>query len=115
MTLASVRRLLASGRCAWMLALALCLPLAQLATSAHALQHMRTATAENRDTPGPLPLACDLCVAAAAIGGGAAAPTVHTHLPALLSQPAPVAIVVAQRRAPVTPFYSSRAPPVLAA
>jgi Flp pilus assembly protein TadB len=98
MNLASVRRLLASGRCAWMLAWALCLPLAQVATSVHALQHLRTVAAENRDRPGQLPLACDVCVAAAAIGG-----------------PAPAALLVAQRRAPVTPFYSSRAPPLLAA
>lgn len=98
-----------------MLAWALCLPLAQVATSVHALQHLRTVATENRDRPGQLPLACDLCVAAAAIGGGAPAPAVHTQLVLLLPHPAPAALLVAQRRAPVTPFYSSRAPPLLAA
>src|SRR4051812_3940192 len=115
MNLASVRRLLASRRCAWILAWALCLPLAQLATSLHALQHLRTVAAESRDTQGPLPLACDLCVAAAAIGGGAPVPAAPTHFIALLPQPAPQAAVVAQRRAPRPPFYSSRPPPPLAA
>src|SRR5437763_7718998 len=108
MNLASVRRLLASRRCAWMLVWALFLPLAQLATSVHALQHVRTVAAESRDKQGPLPVACDLCVAAAALGGGAPAPAAHTQFIALLPQPAPEAPVVAQRRAPVTPFYSTR-------
>ena len=113
MNLASVRRLLASGRCAWLLAWALCLPLAQLAMSAHTLQHLRPAAAEQREKPGALPLACDLCVAAAAIAGGAPLPAVHAHLPVRLPQAAPVVRAAAQRRAPVTPFYSSRAPPLL--
>ena len=114
MNLASVRRLLASRHCAWLLAWALCLPLAQAATMAHALQHLRAVAAEERDTPAQLPLAaCDLCLAAAAIGGAAPAPAVHALASFELPHAAPLAVPLTH--APVQPpcFYCSRAPPLL--
>ena len=115
MTLASIRRLLASGRCAWVLACALCLPLAQMASTAHALQHLRPAATEHRDAPAQFPLACDLCVAAAAIGGAAPLPSVPTLAPVLLPQHPPAAPDVAQHDAAPARFYASRAPPLLQA
>jgi hypothetical protein len=114
MNLASMRRLLASRRCAWLLAWALCLPLAQAATMAHALQHLRAVAAQERDTPAQLPLAaCDLCLAAAAIGGAAPAPAVQA-LPTLqLPHAAPVAVPVTHARTQAPCFYCTRAPPLL--
>ena len=113
MTLASIRRLLASGRCAWMLAWALCLPLAQWATAAHELQHLRTAAAEEREKPAQAPTACGICLAASAIGGGVPLPALQVHAPVLLPQAQPAALPLATPRAAVPRFYASRAPPLL--
>ena len=112
MTFASVRRLLASGRCAWMLAWALCLPLAQWAGSVHALQHLRPVVAEDREQPAQLPQACDLCLAAAAIGGGAPLPSPSALAPVVLPQQLPAAAPVARYAAPPPRYYASRAPPL---
>ena len=111
MTLASVRRLLASGRCAWVLAWALCLPLAQWAGAVHALQHLQP-VAEERDKPAQAPIACDICMVAAAIGGGAPLPDVQAHAPVLLPHAAPLPAPAAQPRAAPPRFYASRAPPL---
>lgn len=114
MNLSSLRRLLASGRCAWMLAWALCLPLAQVATTAHALQHLRSVAAAERDAPAQLPLgSCDLCLAGAAIGGAAPLPPVATIAAGPLPHAAPMAAPVTRACAPPPSFYSSRAPPLL--
>src|SRR3954471_24193395 len=114
MNLASIRRLLASRHCAWVLAWALCLPFAQAATMAHALQHLRAVAAEERDAPAQLPLAaCDLCMAGAAIGGAGAPPAAHTQ-PAIIAPHAlPVLPLATQASTPPPSFYSSRAPPLL--
>ena len=115
MTLASIRRLLASGRCAWMLAWALCLPLAQWATTAHELHHLRPPAAEEREKPALVQVACGICLAASAIGGGAPLPAVQVHAAVRLPQPGPVFLPVAQRCAPAPRCYASRAPPLLQA
>ena len=115
MTLASIRHLLASGRCAWMLAWALCLPLAQWATTAHELQHLRTSAAEEREKPAQAPVACGICLAASAIGGGAPLPAVQVHAAVRLPQRGPAFLPVAQRCAPAPRCYASRAPPLLQA
>ena len=113
MTLASVRRLLASGRCAWMLAWALCLPLAQWAGAVHALQHLRPVVSEHRELPAQLPQACDLCLAAAAIGGGAPLPSPSALALVVLPQQPAAAAPVAHHVAPPPRYYASRAPPLL--
>ena len=115
MTLASIRRLLASGRCAWMLAWALCLPLAQWATTAHELHHLRPPAAEEREKPALVQVACGICLAASAIGGGAPLPAVQVHAAVRLPQPGPAFLPVAQRCAPAPRCYASRAPPLLQA
>jgi hypothetical protein len=112
MNLATLRRLLASRRCAWLLAWALCLPVAQWATATHALLHVQSATADNSDKPAQLPLNCDVCVVGAAIGGAAPlpAPSVGARivLPhAQVAAPAPAEHFLAFTRA-----YRSRAPPL---
>lgn len=114
MNFASIRRLLASGRCAWILAWALCLPLAQVASMAHALHHLRSVAAEERDTPAQLPLAsCDLCLAGAGIVGAAPAHEVPPPAPVPLPHAAPALAPPTQVVAPAPAFYSSRAPPFL--
>ena len=115
MKLAAIRRMLASGRCAWMLAWALCLPLAQWAGAVHGLQHLRPVVAEDRDLPSQLPLACDLCLAAAAIGGAAPLPAAPSHALVLLPQQPPAAAAPAQHDAAPARYYASRAPPLLPA
>ena len=113
MNLARIRCLLASGRCAWVLAWALALPLAQWATTVHALQHLRTASVEQREKPGQAPVACDICLVATAIGGGAPLPAAQHHSPVLLPQAVPP-VLPARHHAPPPPprFYASRAPPL---
>jgi len=96
-----------------MLALALCLPLAQWAGAAHALQHLRPAASEHREQPAQLPQACDLCLAAAAIGGGAPLPSPGALAPVVLPQQPAAAAPVARYVAPAPRYYASRAPPLL--
>jgi hypothetical protein len=100
-------------RLPWLLWLALLLPLAQTAAAWHAYSHGRPA-AEVRgvsDAAAPHAVACDLCIAAAAVGGGA-----------LRAEPPALALVRARHEAPRsvvpsvgpgrhTPAYLSRAPP----
>ena len=114
MILASVRRLLATRRCAWLLAWTLCLPLAQVATMAHALQHLRAVAAEERDAPAQLPLAaCDLCLAAAAIGGAAPLPAAPVQVPTAPPHAQPEAPAAEAPLVAPPSFYASRAPPLL--
>jgi hypothetical protein len=107
------RRLLRSRWSAWLIAWALCLPVAQWATAAHGLLHARALAGEEREAPAKLPVACDLCVVAATIAAaapGQAPPALHT-LASVRAQPAPPRIA-----APSLPFlasYRSRAPPFL--
>jgi hypothetical protein len=112
MTLASFRRLIASRRCAWLLALAFCLPVAQWATATHALLHLQAAAADDRDKPAQLPAHCDTCVIAAAIGGAAPLAAPSAHAPALLPQAQPPAAAGPQHFAAFTRAYRSRAPPL---
>ncbi len=107
---------LAARRFGWLLWLGLLLPIAQLAAATHALSHARTATSSRDDPTSQAQhfAHCDLCLAAAAIGG--AAP---------VSDPAPLAAPAVDASSPhdvlrVSPAiapsfaYRSRAPPVLA-
>jgi hypothetical protein len=98
-----------------MLAWALCLPLAQWATAVHTLQHLRPVALEEREQPANLPAACDICLVAAAIGGGAPLPAAQAHVPVLLPQPAPRFLPAGRHDAPAPRFYASRAPPLLPA
>jgi hypothetical protein len=111
--LASIRRLLATRRCAWVLAWALCLPLAQWASAVHVLQHLRSIAAEQNEKPTLANAACELCLVAAAIGSGPPAATPHVQ--ALLSLPhaSPDCPPFATRIAPPSRHYASRAPPLL--
>jgi len=102
-------------RFAWLLWLAMLLPLAQGVASWHAQVHWnldrpdRTSRSEDQHgTPGKL---CDLCVMAAAVTGGAAidnaAPLSHPSAP----HAAPTQHADSAWQAPVPAAYQSRAPP----
>lgn len=58
-------------RLAWLLWLALLLPLAQSATAWHAVSHSTTGAPAHDGKQALHPVHCDLCLAAAALGGGA--------------------------------------------
>lgn len=83
MVLASLRSAVRGRRFAWLLALALWLPMAQWAAAAHGFTHLQAgsiAAGEAPDQPAHLPGSCDLCLVAAALGsaapGNASTPTV---------------------------------------
>ena len=102
-------RLLGPRHLAWLLWLALLLPLAQGVAAAHAVSHADF-TGE-RDGKALHISHCDLCLTAAAVTGGA----LPSQPPALLVDPAPHAMPLAQpvgvmSSAPAW-AYRSRAPP----
>jgi hypothetical protein len=114
MSFASVRRLLHRPRSlAWLLALALWLPVAQWSAATHALLHLPSAAADDGERPAHLPGSCKACVVAATIGGAAPqSPSVFAILPRLprAHPPAPGEAGSFQHRAAP---YRSRAPPSL--
>lgn len=114
MVLARLRSAVRTRRFAWLLALALWLPVAQWAAAAHALVHLHDSVVatEAAGKPGAhLPGACDLCVVAATLGSGAPAPQLALDFGA----PAPAAhrawhVAALPDLAPALP-YLTRAPP----
>lgn len=115
MVLVRLRSAFRSRRFAWLLALALWLPMAQWAAATHALLHLHdTVTAADAagESAAHLPGSCDFCVVAAALGSGAPAPQAAPAIAA-----APPAVQVAWHAAalpdiaPALP-YLTRAPPV---
>jgi hypothetical protein len=105
-------RLFAPPRLAWVLWLALLLPLAQAAANWHSHSHWdteRTGSAGGKDALAALH--CGVCLNAAAVTGGGATstPLVIAHAPSpQRSAPSPAPSV---RAAPLLPAYQSRAPP----
>jgi hypothetical protein len=113
MSLAFFRRLLAARRCAWLLAWALCLPVAQWASAGHALLHLQAAAStSDGGKPAPLPAYCDTCVLAATIGGAAPLPQPAAVTPVVLPQAAPPVHQASRHYAAVALNYRSRAPPL---
>jgi hypothetical protein len=98
---------------AWLLWLALLLPMAQTAALWHGVSHVASATASSppANDPAAHTTHCDLCLNAAALGGGAlpGAPLV-LHLVALRHTP-PLMAATELWLAPASPAYQSRAPP----
>jgi hypothetical protein len=98
---------------AWLLGLALLLPLAQLVSVGHGYAHVRSeAPAQHEGKQAPGAAHCGQCLAAAAIAGGAlASPSLLPALrPARHAPPRPAA--QAACCAWRTPAYRSRAPPL---
>jgi len=97
----------------WLLGLALLLPMAQLASAWHGVAHLRAeAAADDGGKQAQGAAHCELCLLAAAVGGGALpSPSPSLALPsARHAAPAPAA--VALRAAPPALAYRSRAPPL---
>ncbi len=100
-------------RLAWLLWLALLVPVAQAMAMGHALSHVRVALASDADEKGaPHSNYCSLCLSAAAITGGGAA----------VGEPAALFLPAIRHVAPLASFtsavlvapaaaYLSRAPP----
>ena len=97
----------------WLLGLALLLPMAQLASSWHGVSHVRTEVAVHEGgKQAPRAAHCDLCLLAAALGGGA----LPSRAPALAlpstRHAAPDPTAAALPGAPPTLAYRSRGPPL---
>jgi hypothetical protein len=103
------------GLSAWLLALALVLPLAQLAGAMHAYVHLQDPAATRSDKHAPGSSTCDLCVLAAAIGGTAPGSTPAGAPLAQLEHAAPADPASAPPFAAAPAHYRSRAPPALLA
>lgn len=96
----------------WLLVFAVWWSLAQLAVSAHVLQHVN-AQAQQRDNPAQLPGPCDVCVVAAAIGGAAPPAVTAVPLLATVGHTEPEGPRGVHHGAREWPAYRSRAPPFL--
>ena len=101
----------------WLLALALLLPLAQLAAGAHVFKHLQSSSIERTDGHGKATAAagCEICLVAGAVSGGTPLPATPA-LPLLRSAtgPAPIYSELPDV-APPPARYRSRAPPALPA
>lgn len=98
-------------RFAWLLWLALLMPLAQAAAGWHVAAHESARAGSDDGKHGPAHSQCELCLAAAALGSGAL-----PARPAALPCPAcvheiPSADSGAAALAPTSSAYRSRAPP----
>ena len=99
---------------AWLLALALLLPLAQLGAAVHPYAHLQDPPRASSDKH--LPAACDACVAAAVIGAGAAPASPAAATPVVaLEHGAPRHFAFAFAAPAASAPYQSRAPPALPA
>jgi predicted MFS family arabinose efflux permease len=103
---------LAPGRLAWLLALALLLPLTQTVASAHLLSHVNAQPTGEADGKSALHAEhCDLCLTAGAVLGGALPTHSLSPTPILLSLAVPAAQAGSVWLAPPPQPYQSRAPP----
>ena len=98
---------------AWLIGLALLVPLAQAAATWHVFSHLDANASQRGDDPSsPRTDVCDLCVAAAAVGDGGPAPAVHALVLLGFTETLAPATVVARWLSPASAGYSSRAPPL---
>jgi len=96
---------------AWVLWLALLLPLAQLAAAMHAYAHVPDPVRVSSEKHLPAP--CDLCVLASALGSAAPGATHAGQAPVALDQATPQQAPAGRPDAPAPSHYRSRAPPAL--
>ncbi len=105
-------RLVSQRRLAWLLWLALLVPIAQLGAAWHALSHDRLeANRAVDDKKTPTPTHCDLCLSAAAIGSGAPLADAPVWTAPAAVHALPQAAVVDVWLALTARAYRSRAPP----
>jgi len=97
----------------WLLWFALLMPVAQVAAAWHVLSHERVDAGGDADSSKALHTShCDLCLAAAAVTGGALPGRSPSFLPAAAPHAAPLAEAGGGWLAPPTKAYESRAPPI---
>lgn len=99
-------------RLVWLLWVALLLPVAQAAAAWHAMSH--TGIEANGDADGKRalhPSACDLCLSAAALSGGALPTVPPSLLPPVFRHAVPQSALRSVWLALLAPAYLSRAPP----
>jgi hypothetical protein len=105
-------RALAHQRFIWLLALVLCLPIAQSLAALHAFSHVQTA---ETDTAVVAHLVghkvCDMCLAAVAITGGVPPLDSFSYPEITAPETAPRIQRIHAFSAFATPAYESRAPP----
>jgi len=110
MLLAPFRHLAPSRRLAWVLWMALLLPLAQAAASWHAVSHLQL----EADSDGKQVLHathCDLCLTAAAVHGGVPAGDAPQLAHQTLRHTAPLAVASSPWLGVFLRPYESRGPP----
>lgn len=98
---------------AWLVWLAALLPLAQVAAQAHALSHLGEPTSRRgADGSSPHTAACELCLAAAAVGSGALPAAVAAVPAPAAGDTLPAGAEAGGWLAPPPAAYLSRAPPL---
>ncbi len=106
-------RLIMPRRFGWLLWLALLLPVAQAAAACHALSHVGDSSRNESDgKQAPHGSHCDLCLAAAAIAGGAPFAAPPAFVPPALQHALPQERFTGLLWALPTRAYLSRAPPL---
>jgi hypothetical protein len=99
---------------AWLLWLALLLPLAQTAASWHVLSHVNAGQAGEPDEQQAIHQAhCELCLSAAALIGGAPLVSLSDLVPAGALAEVVFAYLLGVPHTPAAHAYESRAPPFL--
>jgi hypothetical protein len=102
----------AQSRLAWLLALALLLPLTQSIASSHLLSHVQAQAASDAHGKPVLHVDhCDLCLTAGVLLGGALPAQSLASAPALLPFEAPAMRASSVWQAAAPRLYQSRAPP----
>ena len=103
-------RTVSPRRFAWLLWFGLLLPVAQVGAAWHALSHDRIEAGAG-DKQAPAQTHCDLCLMAAAIGGGALVADLPVLVSPSIRHALPQAVVVDAWLALTARAYRSRAPP----
>ena len=98
---------------AWLVWLALLLPMAQAAAKWHGYSHPRVSTSQYDTSQAPQLDHCDRCLAAAALSGGALPSVVQQPLNATQRHEKPIWSALGVRAAHIFPGYRSRAPPAI--
>ena len=105
-------RIISPRRFAWLLWFGLLFPVAQVGAAWHALSHDRIESSRGPgDKQAPAQTHCDLCLMAAAIGGGALVADLPVLAPPAIRHALPQAAVVDVWLALTARAYRSRAPP----
>lgn len=102
------------GRLAWLLWLALLLPLAQAASVAHGAVHAATPGGVGDGKQAPQDAGCGLCLVAAAVGGGVPAGAPPSLPRATVRHAPPSGSPGVRPGMAAGPVYRSRAPPLRA-